>query len=97
MPKQSSNNISNCSIKGVANKFKQLGYVTNISHTVSTGNKTADKYIAKTASKVINTVVKDPRLKSVIKASKTVYLYVEKGGANIARGIAAYRENCRKK
>lgn len=97
MPKQSTKSINKCSIKGVANKFKQLGYMTNISNTISTGNKIADKYIAKTAGKVINTVVKDPRLKFVVKASKTAYPYIEKGGANLARGITAYRENCRKK
>lgn len=28
-----------CSIKGVAKKFKELKYMTDISHTVSTGNK----------------------------------------------------------
>jgi len=96
MPKNSSKYVGDCTVKGVANKFRQLGYMTDIPHTVSTGNKVADKYIAKYASKALGAVAKAPTAKVIIKGSKFAYPYVEKGGANIARGIATYNETCKK-
>ena len=56
----------NCSIKGVAKKFKELKYMTDISHTVSTGNKKADKAIAKVGAGILSKVVKKSARKSHI-------------------------------
>lgn len=50
MPRRS----NDCSAWGVVNKFNQLGYMTKISHGISTGNKLVDKQIAKYAAKAVN-------------------------------------------
>ncbi len=97
MPKKTSKYIGDCSVKGVANKFKKLEYMSNISHSISTGNKMIDKQISKYATKAINSMVKGPRLKAVINISGKMYPYTEKTGANIARAITAYKENCKKR
>ena len=96
MPKNSSKYVGDCSVKGIANKFRQLGYMTDIPHTVSTGNKMADKYIARYASKALGAVARTPATKVIAKGTKFVYPYIETGGANIARGVATYNETCRK-
>lgn len=91
-------NVNNsCSIKGVIKKFNELKYMTEISHTISTGNKFIDKNIAKYGSKIIGTAVNTPKGKLAIKVTEKVYPYVEKGGANIARARAAYNEVFNKK
>lgn len=95
MPRNSNKYIGNCSVRGVANKFKQLEYMTDIPHKISTGNKVADKYIANYATKVINLMVRDPRLKAAVRATGKVYPYIETGGANIARAVATYKETCK--
>lgn len=40
MPRKTNNN---CSVKSFINKFNELKYMTDIPHTVSTGNKFVDK------------------------------------------------------
>jgi len=45
MPRRS----NDCSARGVVNKFNQWGYMTNISHGISMGNKLVDKQIANVA------------------------------------------------
>lgn len=85
-----------CSPKGMAKKFKELGYMTKISPGISTGNKFIDKIVAKGVAKVTNTLVKSPRGKIIIKGAEKAYPYVEKTSANIARAKATYDETCRK-
>lgn len=71
--------------------------MTDIPHTISTDNKTTDKAIAKFGSKIVGMIVKDPKAKLVLKATEKLYPYIEKGGANIARAQAAYKETCKRK
>lgn len=92
-----SKRVGDCSPKGVAKKFKELGYMTKISPGISTGNKIADKIIAKGGAKATNIFIKDPRSKLVVKAAEKAYPYVEKTSANIARAKATYDETCRKR
>ncbi len=94
MPKRRNNN---CSAKSVIKKFNELKYMTDISHTISTGNKVVDKAIAKYGAKVSRVVVKNPIAKLAVKKSEKAYPYIEKGGANIARAKVAYKEACKKK
>ena len=93
MPRRS----NDCSARGVVNKFNKLGYMTNISRGISTGNKLVDKQIAKYTAKAVNLMVKDPRSKIAVKVAEKIYPYTETGGANVARAIAAYRETCKKR
>lgn len=88
--------VGDCSPKGIAKKFKELGYMTEISPGISTGNKIADKIIAKGVAKATNIIIKDPRSKLVVKAAEKAYPYVEKTSANIARAKATYDETCKK-
>lgn len=94
MPKKISDN---CSTKAYINKFNELKYMTDIPHTISTGNKSIDKAIAKTGTKIIGIVVKDPRAKLALKIGEKAYPYIEKGAANIARARVAYKETCQRK
>lgn len=88
---------NNCSVKSFINKFNELKYMTDIPHTVSTGNKFVDKNIAKYGAKVISGLVKSPKGKIAVKVGEKAYPYIEKGGANIARAKAAYNEVCKRK
>ncbi len=94
MTKKKSNT---CSTKAYINKFNELKYMTDIPHTVSMGNKTADKAIAKYGTKIVGTIVKSPKAKLALKIAEKLYPYIEKGGANIARAQAAYKETCQRK
>lgn len=94
MPRAKLNN-SNCTIKGFTNKFKELKYMTDIPHTVSTGNKFIDKSIARYGAKIANLAIRSPSGRMIVKAAEKAYPYVEKGAANIARTKAAYTESCR--
>lgn len=71
--------------------------MTVIPHTISTGNKKIDKAIAMFGSKIVGTVVKDPKAKLALKTAEKLYPYLEKGGANIARAQAAYKETCQRR
>ena len=68
MPRKTNNN---CSVKSFINKFinkfNELKYMTDIPHTVSTGNKFVDKNIAKYGAKVISGLVKSPKGKIAVK------------------------------
>lgn len=55
--------------------------MTDIPHTISTGNKKIDKAIAMFGSKIVGTVVKDPKAKLALKTAEKLYPYLEKGGA----------------
>lgn len=65
-----SKRVGDCSPKGVAKKFKELGYMAKISPGISTGNKIADKIIAKGVAKATNIFIKDPRSRLVVKAAE---------------------------
>lgn len=93
----SSNRVGDCSPKGVAKKFKELGYMTKISPGISTGNKLVDKVVAKGVAKVANKLVKNPRGKLIIKGAEKAYPYVENVSANIARAKVTYNETCKKR
>ena len=93
MPKKRNNN---CSMSKFVNKFKELEYMTDIPHTISTGNKIIDQAIAKYGAKFANKIIKTPRGKIAVEYSKKAYPYIEKGGANIARARVAYKEVCKK-
>lgn len=93
----SSKRVGDCSPKGVAKKFKELGYMTKISPGISTGNKFIDKFVAKGVATAANKLVKDPRGKVIIKSTEKAYPYVEKTGANFARAEATYDETCKKR
>lgn len=87
--------------KGTLKKFNELKYMTDIDHTVSTGNKFADKVIVKGAATALNYIAKTPQTKAAVKvvekfAQKT-YPYVENGSANLARAKTAYSEVCKKR
>lgn len=92
-----SKRVGDCSPKGVAKKFKELGYMTKISPGISTGNKFIDKFVAKGVAKAANKLVKGPRAKVIIKTAEKAYPYVEKTGANFARAKATYDETCKKR
>lgn len=47
-----SKKAGDCSPKGVAKKFKELGYMAKISPGISTGNKFIDKVVAKGLQKL---------------------------------------------
>ncbi len=94
MPRKTNND---CSVKGIVKKFNELKYMTDIPHTISTGNKFIDKNIAKYGAKAARVVIKNPIAKGAVKIGEKAYPYIEKGGANIARAKAAYTESCRRK
>lgn len=94
MPRKTNNN---CSARGFISKFNELKYMTDIPHTISTGNKIIDKNIAKYGAKIVNGIVKSPKGKLAVKAGEKAYPYIENGGANIARAKAAYNEVCKRK
>lgn len=94
MPKKTNNN---CSARKLINKFNELKYMTDIPHTISTGNKLIDKTIAKYGAKIVSVGVKSPKGKIAVKIGEKAYPYIEKGGANIARAKAAYKEVCKRK
>ncbi len=94
MPKKTNNN---CSARGIVKKFKELKYMTDIPHTISTGNKVIDKVIAKYGAKAARVVVKSPIGKIAVKIGEKAYPYIEEGGANIARANAAYTQSCKTK
>ena len=71
--------------------------MTDIDHTISTGNKFVDKTVGTYGSKIIGMGVKNPAAKLIVKAAGKVYPYVEKASANVARAKAAYGETYRKK
>ena len=89
------NHISNK--KGFIDKFNELEYMTDIPHSISTGNKFIDKNIAKYGAKALGVLAKSPQAKFVVKAAKKAYPYIETGGANIARAVAAYRDRNKSK
>ena len=72
----------------------------DISHTISTGNKSVDKAIVKTVKAGVNMFVKNPVLKAGLntglKIGEKVYPYVEDAGAFVARVSTAYKETRRK-
>ena len=78
-------------------KYKELSYMQDISHTISTGNKKVDKAIVGAVSIRVNSFVKDPRLKAGLNAglkiAKKIYPYVEDAGAFVARVNTAYKES----
>jgi len=86
-----------CSARGVVKKFNELKYMTDIPHTISTGNKFIDKSIAKYGAKAAELAIKSPAGKIIAKAAEKAYPYVEKGAANIARAKVAYTESCKRK
>lgn len=88
---------NNCSVIGFINKFNGLKYMTDIPHTISTGNKFIDKNIAKYGAKIVSGLAKSPKEKLALKVAEKAYPYIEKGGANIARARAAYNEVCKRK
>lgn len=100
MPKVK-NNGNDCSITGFARKFNELKYMTDIDHTVSTGNKFADKVIVKGASAALNLLARTPQTKAAAKLTEKIaeksYPYIENGSANLARAKAAYSEVCKKR
>lgn len=81
-------------------KYKELSYMQDISHTISTGNKRVDKAIVNLATKGVNTYVKDPRLKAGLnvglKIAQKTYPYIEDAGAFVARVNMAYKESKKK-
>lgn len=91
MPKNSKDNNS------FIDNFQRLKYMTDIDHTISTGNKYVDKAIGNYGSKVISVGVKNPAAKLIVKTAAKAYPYVEKVSANIARAKVAYDETYRKK
>lgn len=91
MPRNSKDNNS------FVNNFKKLEYMTDIDHTISTGNKYVDRAIGTYGSKVIGVGVRNPAAKLILKATGKIYPYVEKASANVARAKAAYDETYRKK
>lgn len=85
-----------CSFGGVVKKFNDLKYMTDISHTVSTGNKKFDKTIAKVGAGILGKAIKSPQGKAILYGAKTDP-YVETGSANIARAKVTYDETCKRK
>lgn len=100
MPKVK-NSGNDCSITGFARKFNELKYMTDIDHTVSTGNKFVDKVIVKGGATALNYVARTPQTKAAVKLSEKIaekaYPYVENGSANLARAKTAYSEVCKKR
>lgn len=86
-----------CSFGGVVKKFNDLKYMTDISHTVSTGNKKFDKTIAKVGAGILGKAIKSPQGKAILYGAKIAYPYVETGSANIARAKVTYDETCKRK
>lgn len=89
-----SKRVGDCSPKGVAKKFKELGYMTK--GKTFTGNSALDSIvkskITQAAAKVVGKYTKNPVITGGIKAIKTV----PKVGAYTARGKATYDETCKK-
>ena len=88
--------VGNCSMRGFANKFNELKYMSDVPHTISTGNQFVDKNIAKYGAKILNSFVKDPKAKFLIKGIKKAYPYIEDAGAGLARIQATYAETCKR-
>ena len=78
--------------KGFIDKFNELEYMTDIPHSISTGNKFIDKNIAKYGAKALGVIAKSPKARFVVKVAEKVYPYIEKGGANVARAVVAYKD-----
>ena len=78
-------------------KYKELSYMQDISHTISTGNKKIDKAIVNGVSAGVNAFVKDPRLKAGLnvglKIGKKIYPHIEDAGAFAAWVNTAYKES----
>lgn len=91
MPRNSKNS------NGFIDNFNRLEYMTDIDHTISTGNKYIDKAIGNYGSKVVGMSVKNSAAKLIVKTAGKVYPYIEKASANVARAKAAYDETYRKK
>ena len=91
--RQQTNNNHISNKKGFIDKFNELEYMTSI----STGNKFIDKNIAKYGAKALGVLAKSPQAKFVVKAAEKAYPYIETGGANIARAVAAYRDRNKSK
>ena len=90
------NDVSESDFNEFTNKFNELKYMTDIPHSISTGNKFVDKKIAKYGAQILGTLIKDPKIRFVVKAAEKIYPYAEEGGANIARVKAAYDETFNK-
>ncbi len=71
--------------------------MTDIPHTISTGNKFIDKNIARYGRNIMEKFIKDPRAKMFVKIAEKAYPYIENGAANLARAKAAYEEVFNKK
>ena len=95
--RQQTNNNHISNKKGFIDKFNELEYMTDIPHSISTGNKFIDKNIAKYGAKALGVLAKSPQAKFVVKAAEKAYPYIETGGANIARAVAAYRDRNKSK
>lgn len=79
----SSNRVGDCSLKGVAKKFKEIRGKTSVKSEASTGNKFVDKVI----------LPKIPLVGKYIKA----YNFSHDTMADVARVKATYDETCKKK
>ena len=95
--RQQTNNNHISNKKGFIDKFNELEYMTDIPHSISTGNKFIDKNIAKYGAKALGVLAKSPQAKFVVKAAEKAYPYIETGGANLARAVAAYRDRNKSK
>ena len=95
--RQQTNNNHISNKKGFIDKFNELEYMKDIPHSISTGNKFIDKNIAKYGAKALGVLAKSPQAKFVVKAAEKAYPYIETGGANIARAVAAYRDRNKSK
>ena len=82
-------------------KYNDLAYMQDISHTISTGNKSVDKAIVKAVNVGVNTFVKNPALKTGLKTGlkigEKVYPYIEDAGAFTDRVSTAYKESRKRK
>ena len=89
-----SKRVGDCSPKGIAKKFKELGYMTK--GKTFTGNSALDSIVkskvTQVAVKAVSKYTKNPVITGGIKAIKVV----PKVGAYTARGKATYDETCKK-
>ena len=91
--------------KNFIDKYRELGYMQDIDHSFSIGNRFMDKQIVKTTAKLVNKginyLVKDPKVKLAVKAGSKVaeksYPYIEDVGAWTDRVYTADEETHKKK
>ncbi len=83
-----------CSTKGIANKFKELGYMTK--GKAFTGNSVLDSVVKSRITQVVVKKVSNYTKNPVITGGIKMIKNAPKVGAYVARGKVTYDETCKR-